>query len=52
MEGIHNDFLIGLMDANIPDHAGEVYRDLLPQFEMLAKKESPLVYQILKMLKQ
>lgn len=41
---LHNDFLIGLMDANIPDHAGEVYRDLLPQFEVLARKESPFAY--------
>lgn len=41
---LHNDFLIGLMDANIPDHAGEVYRDLLPQFIELAKKESQFSY--------
>lgn len=41
---LHNDFLIGLMDANIPDHAGKVYQDLLPQFEKLAKKESRFSY--------
>ena len=41
---LHNDFLIGLMDANIPDHAGEVYQDLLPQFEKLAQKESRFSY--------
>ena len=41
---LHNDFLIGLMDYNIPEHAGEVYRKLLPQFEQLAGKNSPFSY--------
>lgn len=41
---LHNDFLIGLMDANIPDFAGEIYADLLPQFEKLALEDSEFNY--------
>lgn len=41
---LHNDFLIGLLDYNTPEHAGEVYRKLLPQFEKMAEKDSPFSY--------
>lgn len=41
---LHNDFLIGLLDYHIPDHAGEFYRELLPRFEQLAKRESQFAY--------
>lgn len=41
---LHNDFLIGLLDYNIPDHAGEIYRELLPEFERLAERDSRFSY--------
>ena len=41
---LHNDFLIGLLDANIPENAGEVYRELLPKFEELEQKENRFSY--------
>lgn len=41
---LHNDFLIGLLDYNIPEQAGEIYQALLPKFEQLAKKKSPFSY--------
>ena len=41
---LHNDFLIGLLDYNTPEHAGDIYRKLLPRFEQLAKKNSPFSY--------
>ncbi len=41
---LHNDFLIGLMDYHTPDHAGEIYRELLPSFEELAKRDSKFSY--------
>lgn len=41
---LHNDFLIGLLDYNIPDHAGDIYRELLPEFERLSKRESSFAY--------
>ncbi len=41
---LHNDFLIGVMDANIPDYAGDVYTEMLPILKRLARKESPYAY--------
>lgn len=41
---LYNDFLVGLLDYNIPDHAGEIYKELLPQFTTLAEKESRFSY--------
>lgn len=41
---LHNDFLIGLLDHNIPDHAGDIYRELLPEFVRLSKRESSFAY--------
>lgn len=41
---LHNDFLIGLLDYNIPDHAGEIYRGLLPEFSRLAMRNSSFAY--------
>ena len=41
---LHNDFLIGLLDYNIPDHAGDIYKALLPEFTRLAEKDSPFAY--------
>ena len=41
---LHNDFLIGLMDYNTPEYAGDVYRELLPQFEKLASRDSQFAY--------
>ena len=41
---LSNDYLVGLLDANIPDHAGERYADLYVEFESLSKKESPYSY--------
>lgn len=41
---LHNDFLIGLLDHNIPDHAGDVYKELLPEFMHLSERESSFAY--------
>ena len=41
---LSNDYLVGLLDANIPDCAGERYAELYPQFRMLAKKKSAYAY--------
>lgn len=41
---LHNDFLLGLLDYNTPDDAGQIYERLLPKFEKLAKKESQFSY--------
>lgn len=41
---LSNDYLVGLLDANIPDNAGEHYRKLYPQFDSLGKKESPYAH--------
>lgn len=41
---LHNDFLIGLMDYNTPEYAGDVYRKLLPQFAELARRDSQFGY--------
>ena len=41
---LHNDFLLGVMDANIPDFAGDVYKKMLPTIKRLARKESPYAY--------
>lgn len=41
---LYNDFIIGLLDYNIPDYAGEVYRGLLPQFKPLVERESRYKY--------
>ena len=41
---LHNDFLLGIMDYHTPDHAGEIYRSLLPSFEKLAKRDSQFAY--------
>ena len=41
---LHNDFLIGLLDYNTPDHAGEIYKELLPKFKPLAKRDSRYSY--------
>ena len=41
---LHNDFIIGLLDYNIPDHAGEVYRELYPCLQYLARRNTPYAY--------
>ena len=41
---LSNDFLIGLLDYNTPDHAGDVYRELLPTFTHLAERDSQFSY--------
>lgn len=41
---LHNDFLIGLLDYNTPDDAGETYQRLLTKFNELAKKDSQFAY--------
>lgn len=41
---LYNDYIIGLLDCNIPDHAGEIYRELIPKFALLAKRQSPYAY--------
>lgn len=41
---LHNDFLIGLMDYNIPDHAGTYYEELYPIIEELSKRKSQFAY--------
>lgn len=41
---LHNDFLIGILDYNIPDHAGDVYKKLLPEFTLLAQRENAFSY--------
>lgn len=41
---LHNDFLVGLLDYNTPDDAGEIYGSLLPRFVELAQKESQFSY--------
>ena len=39
-----NDYLIGLLDANTPHHAGDRFAELYPKFVELAQKESPFAY--------
>lgn len=39
-----NDYVIGLMDYNIPDHAGDLYRELLPKLEQLAQRSGQFSY--------
>jgi hypothetical protein len=41
---LSNDFLIGLLDYNIPEHSGEVYRELLAKFLHLAERNSYFAY--------
>lgn len=41
---LYNDFIIGLLDYNIPDHADDIYRELLPQFRPLAERDSKYSY--------
>lgn len=41
---LYNDFLVGLLDYNTPDHAGEIYQNLLPTFKELAKRDSAFSY--------
>ncbi len=41
---LHNDYLIGLLDYNIPDFAGEYFEKLIPQFRKLAERESQFSY--------
>lgn len=41
---LYNDFLIGLLDYHIPDHAGDVYAELFPEFDTLAKRDSRFSY--------
>lgn len=41
---LYNDFLIGLLDANIPDKAGERYKKLLPVFSELVEQDSQFSY--------
>lgn len=41
---LSNDYLVGLLDANIPKNAGARYAELYPQFRALAKKKSPYAY--------
>lgn len=39
-----NDYLIGLMDANIPEDAGERFAQLYPEFQKLAEQDSRFAY--------
>lgn len=41
---LYNDFLIGLLDYNTPDHAGEIYKELLPKFRPLVERNSRYSY--------
>lgn len=41
---LYNDFLIGLLDYNIPDHAAKIYQDLLPGFRVLAERGGRFSY--------
>jgi len=41
---LYNDFLVGLLDYNTPDHAGEIYQKLLPTFTELTKRDSAFSY--------
>lgn len=41
---LYNDFIIGLLDYNIPDHAGDIYKELLPKFEPLIERDSKYKY--------
>ncbi len=41
---LSNDLLIGLLDANIPEHAGEHYEKLISIFTELADKDSQFAY--------
>ncbi len=41
---LYNDFLVGLLDYNTPDHAGEIYQRLLPTFTELTKRDSAFSY--------
>ena len=41
---LYNDFIIGLLDYNIPDNAGAIYQELFTEFLKLARRESPFSY--------
>lgn len=41
---LYNDYLIGLLDYNTPEHAGEIYSELLPTFTKLAERDSRYSY--------
>lgn len=41
---LYNDFIIGLLDYNTPDHADEIYRDLLPKLHPLAERKETFSY--------
>lgn len=41
---LYNDFLVGLLDANIPDYAGERYVNLFSIFSTLAERDSQFAY--------
>lgn len=41
---LHNDFLLGLLDANTPDDAGAIFEKLLPKFEELSQRDSQFAY--------
>lgn len=41
---LHNDYIIGLLDAHIPDYAGEYYAGLAEKFSELAKRDSQFSY--------
>lgn len=40
----YNDYLLGLMDANTTDNAGEIFADLHQKLKALAIRESPFSY--------
>lgn len=41
---LSNDYLVGLLDANIPDHAGVFYEELYPEFLKLSERKSRFSY--------
>lgn len=41
---LHNDYLLGLMDYNIPDNAGEIYERLFSVFQDYGKRKTSFSY--------
>ncbi len=41
---LHNDFLIGLLDYHILPNLGEIFGNMIPNYQKLAEKDSPYAY--------
>ncbi len=41
---LHGDFLIGLMDYHILPNLGEIFGNMIPNYQKLAEKDSPYAY--------